>query len=244
MSSPVPIITMLRSPSRSLSQPPENWVSRAPRNSAVNMEPSASTGTPARPARWGSSGPRAPERMTDDEGRRDGDGERGARGRHDEGSVAGLHSASPGAERAGRTAKFVASAGRSGSGPGVTPPAAGCAPRTRAGASRDRRACTALAASSLATCSGVSFQPTAPRFWRSCSSLRAPMMTVDTVGRCSSQLSAICGTVLPVSARDRVERIDDAVEVLVGDRRADVGDRACAGAGSSRAAAGRGGSCR
>ena len=34
---------------------------------------------------------------------------------------------------------------------------------------------------------------------RSCSSLRAPMMTVATVGRCSSQLSAICGTVLPVS---------------------------------------------
>ena len=35
---------------------------------------------------------------------------------------------------------------------------------------------------------------------RSCSSLRAPMMTVATVGRCSSQLSAICGTVLPVSS--------------------------------------------
>ncbi len=58
---------------------------------------------------------------------------------------------------------------------------------------------TALAASSFAICSGVRFQPIAPRFWRSCSSFRAPMITVETVGRCSSQLSAICGTVLPVS---------------------------------------------
>jgi len=58
---------------------------------------------------------------------------------------------------------------------------------------------TSLALSSLSTCSGVSDQPTAPRFWRSCSSLRAPMMTDETVGRCKSQLSAICGTVLPVS---------------------------------------------
>ena len=39
------------------------------------------------------------------------------------------------------------------------------------------RRARALAASSFATCSGVSFQPTAPRFCRSCSSLRAPMIT-------------------------------------------------------------------
>src|SRR5580692_1175147 len=59
--------------------------------------------------------------------------------------------------------------------------------------------CVLLAASSLATCSLVRFQPTAPRFWRSCSSLRAPMMTLATVGRCKSQFKAICGTLLLVS---------------------------------------------
>ena len=50
-----------------------------------------------------------------------------------------------------------------------------------------------------AICSGVSCQPTAPEILTNCCSLRAPMMIVDTVGRCSSQFSAICGTVLPVS---------------------------------------------
>lgn len=57
-----------------------------------------------------------------------------------------------------------------------------------------------LAASSFAICSGVSVQPTAPRFWSSCSSLRAPMMTEDTVGRWSSHRRAIWGTALPVSS--------------------------------------------
>ncbi len=41
---------------------------------------------------------------------------------------------------------------------------------------------------------GGEFQPSAPRFCLSCSSLRAPRITLETVGRCSSQLSAICGT--------------------------------------------------
>ena len=49
------------------------------------------------------------------------------------------------------------------------------------------------------------------------------MMTVATVGRCSSQLRATCGTVLPVSCGDLVEGVDDPVDVLVGDRRPDVG---------------------
>src|SRR5262249_235946 len=52
----------------------------------------------------------------------------------------------------------------------------------------------ALAASRVATCAAVRFQPTAPRFWRSCSSFRAPTMTLATLGRCKSQLSATCGT--------------------------------------------------
>ena len=56
-----------------------------------------------------------------------------------------------------------------------------------------------LAASSFATCSGVRLQPTASRFSRSCYSSRAPTITVATVGRRSSQFSAICGTLLPVS---------------------------------------------
>ena len=48
------------------------------------------------------------------------------------------------------------------------------------------------------------------------------MITVATVGRCSSQLSAICGTRLAGFRRDRVERIDDAVEMLVVRRRRDA----------------------
>ena len=86
---------------------------------------------------------------------------------------------------------------------------------------------TALAASSLATCSRVRFQPTAPRFSRSCCSLRAPMMTVATVGRCSSQLRAICGTVLPVSRGDLVDGVDDLVDIVVRDRRPNVDVTAC-----------------
>ena len=74
---------------------------------------------------------------------------------------------------------------------------------------------SSLAASSLAICSGVRFQPTAPRFCRSCSSLRAPMMTFATVGAASSQLKAICGTVLPVSAGDRVDGVDHSEEIFV-----------------------------
>ncbi len=56
-----------------------------------------------------------------------------------------------------------------------------------------------LASSSFATCSGVNRHPSAPMFCISCSSLRAPMTRVETVGLRSSQLSAICATVLPVS---------------------------------------------
>ena len=81
----------------------------------------------------------------------------------------------------------------------------------------------ALAASSLATWSLVRFQPTEPRFWRSCSSLRAPMMTLATVGRCNSQFRAICGTVLPVSLATSSIRIHDFVEIFVVDLRAGVG---------------------
>ena len=42
-----------------------------------------------------------------------------------------------------------------------------------------------LAWSSRATCSASRLHPTAPRFWRNWSSLRAPMITLDTVGRAS-----------------------------------------------------------
>ena len=52
------------------------------------------------------------------------------------------------------------------------------------------------------------------------------MMKVETVGRRSSQLRAIWGTVLPVSCGDLVERVDDFVEVFLGDLRADVERRA------------------
>ena len=38
--------------------------------------------------------------------------------------------------------------------------------------------------------------PSAPRFCISCSSLRAPMTSVETVGLRSSQLSAICATII------------------------------------------------
>ena len=69
----------------------------------------------------------------------------------------------------------------------------------RAGASRDRSAAPRSPRRAWPPAPCVRFQPTAPRFCFSCSSLRAPMTTVDTVGRCSSQLSAICGMVLPVS---------------------------------------------
>src|SRR5580658_2971118 len=53
---------------------------------------------------------------------------------------------------------------------------------------------TALALSRTATCAAVKFHPDAARFWRNCSSLRAPIMTDEIVGRCKSQLSATCGT--------------------------------------------------
>src|ERR1035437_1797602 len=56
-----------------------------------------------------------------------------------------------------------------------------------------------LAASREAICSSVSFHPAAPKFCRNCSSLRAPRITLETVGRCKSQLRAICTTLLPVS---------------------------------------------
>src|SRR5262245_25049557 len=56
-----------------------------------------------------------------------------------------------------------------------------------------------LTASSFATCAESSFQSATDRFARSCSSVRAPITTLDTVGRLSTQLSAICGIVLPVS---------------------------------------------
>ena len=49
------------------------------------------------------------------------------------------------------------------------------------------------------------------------------MMTRRHVGRCSSQLSAICGTVLPVSFATASSASTTAIEILVGDRRAAVG---------------------
>jgi len=57
--------------------------------------------------------------------------------------------------------------------------------------------------SNLATCSGVRFQQWPRCSDGSCSSFLAPMITVATEGRCNSQLSAICGTVLPVSLATR-----------------------------------------
>ena len=98
----------------------------------------------------------------------------------------------------------------------------------------------ALAASSWATCVGVRFQPTAPRFWRSCSSLRAPMMTFATVGRCEQPVERDLRHGLARFLGDCVEGVDDPVDVLVGDRRADVGRRLAleaAGRGQRLAAA-------
>ena len=59
----MPATTMLRSPTRSFSHPPANCIASAPRKSAVNIVPSASTGTPIRPDSCGRNGPSAPERM-------------------------------------------------------------------------------------------------------------------------------------------------------------------------------------
>lgn len=56
------------------------------------------------------------------------------------------------------------------------------------------------AASRRCICSAVSFQSTAPRFCRSCSSELAPMTRLHTVGRCSNQFNATCATAFPVSA--------------------------------------------
>ena len=81
---------------------------------------------------------------------------------------------------------------------------------------------TALAASSAATCSGVSDQPTAPRFWRSCSSLRAPMITEDTVGRLQQPVDGDLRHGLAGLGGDLVQRVDDPVEMLVLDRRAEA----------------------
>ena len=70
----------------------------------------------------------------------------------------------------------------------------------------------ALAASSVATCAGVRFQPTAPRFCRSCSSLRAPMMSVATVGPLQQPVQRDLRDGLAGLRGDRVQRIDDLVE--------------------------------
>ncbi len=40
-------------------------------------------------------------------------------------------------------------------------------------------------------------------------------MTFATVGRCNSQFSAICGTVLPVSFATVVQRVDHRIDILV-----------------------------
>ena len=44
---------------------------------------------------------------------------------------------------------------------------------------------TLLAASNFATCAEDKFHPSAAKFCRSCSSFRAPTITVETDGRCS-----------------------------------------------------------
>ena len=99
-------------------------------------------------------------------------------------------------------------------------PAAGCARRRCAGASTDRPACVRWRRRARATCSGVRFQPTAPRLSRSCSSLRAPMMTVDDRGPLQQPVERNLRHRLAGLLRHRVERVDHAEHVLVGDRRA------------------------
>jgi len=74
--------------------------------------------------------------------------------------------------------------------------APGADPETDVGASKDKGTADLLASSSFATCSDVNRHPSAPRFCISCSSLRAPMTRVETVGLRSSQLSDQCPHVL------------------------------------------------
>ncbi|SDD95962.1 hypothetical protein SAMN05216345_1248 [Cupriavidus sp. YR651] len=78
-------------------------------------------------------------------------------------------------------------------------PLVGCGSSfTGAGASKDTRAWWRRRRP-FGDLLGEKFQPTASRFCGNCASLRAPMMTLPTVGRCRRQLRAICSTVFPVS---------------------------------------------
>jgi hypothetical protein len=72
-----------------------------------------------------------------------------------------------------------------------------------------------LTASGLATCSLARFQPMEPRFWRSYSSLRAPMMTLAAVGRCRSQLSEILQSGLARFFRDFFDGVYDLLGCLL-----------------------------
>ena len=78
-------------------------------------------------------------------------------------------------------------------------PAADCVRRTAIGASRDRPAPVRWRDRVPRLCAGDSDHPAAARFWRNCSSFRAPMMTLEMVGRCSSQFSATWATLFSVS---------------------------------------------
>ena len=102
----------------------------------------------------------------------------------------------------------------------ITPAADFARETCRAGASTGRRAPARSRRRASPPASGVSFQPTAPRFCRSCSSLRAPMITLDTVGRCEQPVERDLRHGLAGLLRDGVERVDDAVEILVGHLRA------------------------
>ena len=75
----------------------------------------------------------------------------------------------------------------------------------------------ALAASSLVPFArAVRVQPTAPRFCISCSSLRAPMMTFATVGRCKQPIERdLRDRSCSVSAGHLVEGVDHLIEVFV-----------------------------
>ena len=122
----------------------------------------------------------------------------------------------------------------------VRRPAVGSARRTPAGASTGTASVTALAASSRATCPGVSDHPTAPRLSRSCRSSRAPIMTVETVGRRKQPVEGDLRHGLAGLGGDGVEGLHHPVHVLVGHRRALVVGSTASSAGSSPGAAGRG----
>ena len=72
--------------------------------------------------------------------------------------------------------------------------AADSARRIDAGANTGRPACDRSPCRAWRSARASASSRPRSRFCRSCSSLRAPMTTLATVGRCSSQFSATCGT--------------------------------------------------